>query len=303
MNPAPGPDSLVIVRLIGGLGNQMFQYAAGRALAVRSGAILKLDVSEFATDPKRQFELDVFAIHAVCAREIDLDALGVSRNGNGRSWRARARRFLRRYRKAGSSAIYSERHFHFDAKVGELKPPVYLDGYWQSEKYFVDCAELLRRELMPRAPLDAENAAMAARIDAVNAVSLHVRRGDYVNDPRVSSYHGTCTAEYYRSATEHIAGRTKDIHLFIFSDEPNWARDNLHFAQPTTVVAINDSGRAFRDMQLMAQCRHHIIANSSFSWWGAWLNSSPNKIVVAPRRWFQVNRDTSDLIPSSWVRI
>jgi Glycosyl transferase family 11 len=304
MNPAPDSDSVVIVRLIGGLGNQMFQYAAGRALAARSGAVLKLDASGFATYPKRHFELDAFPIHAVPAEEADLDAFGVCRDRNGRSWWARASRFLRRYRRGSPSAIYCERHFHFDAKVGELQPPVYLDGYWQSEKYFADCAELLRCELTPRAPLEAENADMAARIDAVNAVSLHVRRGDYIDDPRVSSYHGTCSAEYYRNATEHIAGRTtKNIHLFIFSDEPEWARDNLHFAQPTTIVAVNGPDRGFRDMQLMARCRHHVIANSSFSWWGAWLNSSPGKIVVAPRRWFQVDHDTSDLIPSSWVRM
>jgi hypothetical protein len=296
-------DSVIIVRLIGGLGNQMFQYATGRALAVRSGAVLKLDVSGFATYPKRHFELNAFPIHAAAARQIDLDAFPVLGDGNGGNWRARADRFLRRYVRARPSGIYRERHFHFDASVHQLKPPVYLDGYWQSEKYFGDCAELLRRELTPLAPLEAENAAMAACIDAVNAVSLHVRRGDYVSDPGVSSYHGTCSAEYYRNATELIAGKAKDIHLFIFSDEPEWARDNLHFAQPTTVVAVNGPQRGFRDMQLMARCRHHIIANSSFSWWGAWLNSSPDKIVVAPRRWFQVDHDTSDLIPSSWVRM
>jgi hypothetical protein len=281
----------------------MFQYAIGRALAIRSGTALKLDLSSFATDIKRRFELDTFPIQATPASEIDLKSFRLRRNGNKWNWQARASRVLDRYLGTGRSSVYRERFFHFDPMVRNLKPPVYLDGYWQSEKYFADCAQLLHREFTPLAPLEPENAVIAGRIGSTNAVSLHVRRGDYVNEPNVSRYHGTCSADYYRRAVDHIAGRVQDGHLFVFSDEPNWARDNLQFAQPTTVVAVNGLNRGFRDMQLMARCRHHIIANSSFSWWGAWLGRTPDKIVVAPKRWFQVDHDIGDLIPASWVQV
>jgi hypothetical protein len=297
------PVNVVVTRLIGGLGNQMFQYAAGRALALRCGAALKLDLSGFATYAKRRYELGDFPICATPASEADRTGLGL-RAGALIGWGRRFRRLLGIDVESEASPIYRERHFHFDAQVRNLSPPVYLDGYWQSEKYFFDCAGLLRRELTPMAPLEPENAAMAARIDAVNAVSLHVRRGDYVNEPDIGRYHGLCSAEYYQSAVDYIARKAGDIHLFVFSDDQDWVRDNLHFALPSTLVAANPPDRGFRDMQLMARCRHHIVANSSFSWWGAWLNSAPDKVVVAPKRWFRVERnDTSDLIPESWMRL
>jgi hypothetical protein len=299
---------LIVTRLIGGLGNQMFQYAAGRALAQRLDAELKLDVSGFANYPKRFYELGSFPIRATPASEAELVAFGLRSKFLGLNleprWVVRARRRLRIGFRPGSSSIYHERHFRFDAQVRDLNPPVYLDGYWQSEKYFADCAELLRQEFTPQAPLEPENAAMAARINAVNAVSLHVRRGDYVNEPRINRYHGICSPDYYQNAVDFIARRAEGIHLFVFSDDHDWVRDNLRFALPTTLVAANSPDRGFRDMQLMAMCRHHIIANSSFSWWGAWLNSAHDKIVVAPKKWFRVgDNDISDLIPHSWVRL
>jgi hypothetical protein len=295
---------IVVARLIGGLGNQMFQYAAGRALALRCGAALKLDLSGFAVYPKRHYELDDFPICAAPASDADRAAFGLRAAGVLADLGRRVRRLLRIDMGPAGSPIYSERHFHFDAQVRNLTPPVYLDGYWQSEKYFADCAEMLRQEFTPRVPLDAENAAMAARIAAVNAVSLHVRRGDYVSELDVSRYHGICPPDYYRSAVDYIAQRVPGIHLFVFSDDQHWVRENLRFDLPTTLVAANSPDRGFRDMQLMARCRHHIVANSSFSWWGAWLNPSPAKIVIAPSRWFGAdNIDTRDLIPESWVKL
>ena len=297
-------DRVVVTRLIGGLGNQMFQYAAGLGLALRHGVELKLDVSGFAAYPKRRYELGSYPIRGTPASEAELASFGSRRPKVESRWLARARRLIRIDGKPGSSPIYRERHFHFDARVRDLNPTVYLDGYWQSEKYFADLIGLLRQEFTPLAPLEPENAAMADRIDAVNAVSLHVRRGDYVNEPDISRFHGICSADYYQSAVKYIAGRAGDIHLFVFSDDQDWVRDNLHFAPPTTVVAANPPDRGFRDMQLMARCRHHIIANSSFSWWGAWLNPSPAKIVVAPKRWFAAStNDTRDLLPEAWVRL
>lgn len=297
---AVGP---VISRLIGGLGNQMFQYAAGRAAALRCGAALKLDLSGFDAYFKRRYELGTFPIQATVASDVDLARFG--RSSKDQSPRLdRVRRLLRVGARAGPWPTYRERHFHFDPAVTQLRAPVYLDGYWQSQKYFSDWAQVLRREFTPVAPLEPENAALAARIDAVNAVSLHVRRGDYANEPTTHRYHGICSRDYYERAVEYIDNRVQAIHLFVFSDDQEWTRGNLRFGRPASFVDTNSADRGYRDMQLMARCRHHILANSSFSWWGAWLNPSREKIVIAPRRWFDAGaNDTRDLIPESWVRL
>jgi hypothetical protein len=185
-----------------------------------------------------------------------------------------------------------------------LQAPVYLDGYWQSERYFSDIAGVLRQEFTAEAPLDRENEALAAGIAAVNAVSLHVRRGDYVDDPTTNRFHGICAPDYYQRAVDFVASRVEAPRLFVFSDDLQWTRANLRFSVPMTFVDANPPDCGYRDMRLMTRCRHHIVANSSFSWWGAWLNPSREKIVVAPCRWFGASRnDTSDLIPPNWVRL
>ena len=298
--------SVVIARLIGGLGNQMFQYATGRALALRREATLKLDVTGFAgagAHTKRRFELDCFSIHGSAASDADLAQFGRAAKLES-SPLDRVLRRLRIERAKGAWPIYREPHFQFDPAVPELQAPIYLDGYWQSERYFSDIAGVLREEFSAMAPLDPENKALAAGIDAVNAVSLHVRRGDYISDPATNRFHGICSPDYYQRAVDYIAARAGVPHLFVFSDDQQWTRGNLHFAVPMTFVGANPPDCGYRDMQLMARCRHHIIANSSFSWWGAWLNSSREKIVVAPRQWFGAcDNDTRDLIPPNWVRL
>jgi hypothetical protein len=300
------PALLVVTRLIGGLGNQMFQYATGRALARRRGAALKLDVTGFAAvaaHTKRRFELDSFSIDVCLASDADLAQF--DRASEPRSPRLdRALRLLRIDRRHSSWPIHREPHFQFDPAVPELRAPVYLDGYWQSEKYFFNIDGVLRKEFTAKAPLDGENAALAEAIDSVNAVSLHVRRGDYVDDPATNRFHGICSSDYYQRAIDYISTRAGAPHIFVFSDDRQWTRANLRFAVPTTFVGANPPDRGYCDMQLMARCRHHIIANSSFSWWGAWLNPSREKIVVAPQQWFcATGKDTRDLIPQNWVRL
>jgi hypothetical protein len=295
--------SIIIVHLNGGLGNQMFQYAAGRALSLRNGVPLKVDLSTFEASGRRRYELEAFRVQAAPATGADLDRFGV-----GAKIRARATNLLPRLLQMraprGEWPVYREPHFHFDPRGAALQAPHYLEGYWQSEKYFLEHADTLRREFIPRTPLEPENATLAAQIDAVNAVSLHVRRGDYISDPATRRYHGICSPDYYRSAVDYVGRRIEAPHLFLFSDDPGWTQQNLKFPLPTTVVTGNFPGRGYRDLQLMARCDHHIVANSSFSWWGAWLNAGSQKIVVAPSRWFDsAGHNTRDLIPESWVRI
>ncbi len=298
--------SIVITRLIGGLGNQMFQYAAGRALALRCEADLKFDVTGFAavgSHAKRRFELDAFSIHGGAASAADLAQFG--RSSKPRSPRLdRVLAWLRIGRRNGDGTVYREPHFHYDPMVAELRAPVYLDGYWQSEKYFADIDGVLRRDFAAKAALDRENESLGARIGAVNAVSLHVRRGDYVSNPTTNRFHGVCPPDYYHGAVDYIAGRVGAVHLFVFSDDQEWTCANMRFSVPTTFVGVNPSDCGYRDMQLMARCRHHITANSSFSWWGAWLNPSREKIVVAPKHWFGDSRnDARDLVPPTWVQL
>jgi hypothetical protein len=295
----------VIVRLIGGLGNQMFQYATARAVSLRCGAPLMLDVSGFDhfKGTSRRYELNDFPIQAALAKECDLALFGLKASPHLK-WLYRLKSTLQLGRRHRTWPIHREPHFHFDAKVAALHAPIYLDGYWQSEKYFLPYADILRREFSPALPLERENAAFAAAIDAVNAISLHVRRGDYVADPATNRFHGLCSLDYYRRAVDYIKARVEAPHLFIFSDDRDWTRNHLRFELPTTFVDANPPDRGYRDMQLMARCRHHIVANSSFSWWGAWLNASQEKIVIAPRRWFASDaNDTRDLIPETWVKL
>jgi len=294
---------IVVTRLIGGLGNQMFQYAAGRALALRIKASLKLDLSGFSADPKRRYELDCFPIRAVAATDIDLQRCGAI-PGEQPKLMTRALRRLGVHVPTSKVSMYRERHFHFDDNLATLRAPVYLDGFWQSERYFVEVAQTVRREFTPTQPFDANNRAFADRISAVKALSLHVRRGDYVDEQGTNRFHGTCSLAYYQRAVEYVSARIAEVHLFVFSDDQRWARENLQFDFPTTFVDANTPDCGFLDMQLMCRCHHHILANSSFSWWGAWLNPSLEKIVIAPARWFNAaGIDTRDLIPKQWVRL
>lgn len=287
----------VTVRLIGGLGNQLFQYATARALALRNGGAVRLDVSGFEAYGLRRYELDAYPIGATLASAQDLAAFETQSPPAGILGRV-----MRKLRPP--ARIYREPHFHYDPQLASQELPIYLDGYWQSERYFVEAADQLRRDLTPREPLDPDNAALADQIDAAEAVSLHVRRGDYVSNAHTNAYHGVCSLDYYRAAIALMRQRVDTPHFFVFSDDHDWTRENLRIDGPTTYVTANPADRGFRDMQLMARCRHHVIANSSFSWWGAWLNPSPHKIVVAPKGWFaSQDNDTRDLLPTGWIRL
>lgn len=292
---------MIIAKLIGGLGNQMFQYATGRALAERQGVALLLDASGFDHYDLRRYELGELAIKARVASPEELSAAGVV--ASEPTWMERA------LRKAGlrrPANMLREASFTYDARIESAAAPTYLDGYWQSQRYFASIAEILRREFVLKAPLDAANVALAAEIAraAGHAVSLHIRRGDYVKDAHTAQYHGICSLDYYRAAVTYVAQRVGAPHFFVFSDDHEWVQANFDIGYPTTLVQVNGADRGVCDMALMKACAHHIIANSSFSWWGAWLNPSQDKIVVAPQRWFSgASHDTTDLIPTSWVRL
>lgn len=282
----------VTVKLLGGLGNQMFQYAVGITLADRHGVDLSFDVTAFNHDNLRRYELDVFNIRASIATSDDI--AGFNRRVTGVQDGMLCIK--------SAPTVYQERSFAFDPQVLDLPPPVRLDGYWQSERYFSLNAKALRGDFTLRHPLSDVNKEMLARIHDCSSVSVHVRRGDYVSNPATNGFHGVLGVEYYRRAAACVSEQVERPHFFVFSDDQQWVTDNLDLGHPTTFVKINNPDQGYADMLLMSSCSHHIIANSSFSWWGAWLNASPQKVVVAPKRWFKVDScDTRDLFPEGWI--
>lgn len=194
---------------------------------------------------------------------------------------------------------------HFNPDIMTVGGNLWLHGYWQSERYFADFEEQIRCELSVRTQPSAKNEQLLAEIAGLPAVSLHIRRGDYVNNPQANAAHGICTLEYYRSAALLISERMPEEPIFyVFSDEPEWAKTNLDLPFEIRVMDHNDGDHNYEDLRLMAACRHHVIANSTFSWWGAWLNPSLEKIVIAPKQWFaDPSLKNPDILPPSWITL
>ena len=284
---------MIVVRLLGGLGNQMFQYAVGRALAEERGDELFLDTHAYGETPPghtpRHYELHQFPIQAsLCSPWL--------------RWKFRRRSWvplLRRY------AYVRESGHVFDASLATRRDPhLYLDGYWQSELYFRGLRAALAREFTLASPPDERNAALLTEIRASNAVAIHVRRTDYVDHAATHALHGVCSVDYYQRAMAYVRERVEAPRFFMFSDDPEWVRRNLSAPADTRIVSHNGADRGADDMRLMRECKNFVIANSSFSWWGAWLCLHPNKLVVAPRPWFaDPNEDEGDLVPADWTRM
>jgi len=290
---------VIVSQIIGGLGNQMFQYAAGRALSLRLGQPLRLDISGFDGYGLHQgFELQrVFNCPAETATEADVRSI------LGWQFSPAVRRVLARpgmvaFRREG---FVVEPHFHYWTEINQVPRDCYLAGYWQSEQYFREAAPAIHADFTFKSLPANRNAELAEQIGQVNAVSLHVRRGDYVNNPKTNVVHGVCSLDYYRDAVQHVSSRVENPCFFIFSDDIPWVKEHLKMDLPCQYVDHNCGAESYNDMRLMSLCRHHIIANSSFSWWGAWLNQNPGKIVVAPKKWFANDKNVNDLFPDGWV--
>jgi hypothetical protein len=301
---------MVIVRLMGGLGNQMFQYAAGRRLSLVRATELKLDLA-FLLD-RRPRENFVF-------RDYNLGIFNVKENFASPQETAPhtgnyANAFRRLVFKAQKAAgvkhrpYLRERYFHFDADLLNAPGNIYLDGYWQSEKYFQDVADVIRKDFAFKTPLlssGSDISEIASQIQASGSVCLHVRRGDFVENPVTAQFHGFVGMGYINRAVATVAAKINQPRFFVFSDDIEWCRANIRLDYPTTVVGQADRGREFgNDFRLMTLCRHFIISNSAFGWWAAWLGGHPGKIVVAPEQWFASSpHSTRDLFPASWTII
>lgn len=289
---------MIVVELMGGLGNQLFQYAMARHLAKKLKVQLKLEISSFAHDEQREYELSRFNITANIVNKNDFILIKERKKLKYKI----AKLFLgKRVLKVIKEP--SDRPYTFDARVLNLSGDVFLSGYWQTEKYFKDIATIIRKEFSLKDELTEETKKIAELISAsTNSVSLHFRRGDYLN-PLAQVVVNTFTLDYYFDAIKSLEQKLGRLNLFIFSDEPEWTKENLKFDHSTTFVSHNSPQHAHEDMHLMSLCQHNIIANSSFSWWGAWLNNNPNKIVIAPKDWVAIDRDTKDIYAENWIKI
>lgn len=295
---------MIIANLIGGLGNQMFQYACARALALELGQPLKVTQDMFGLYTVHNGpELErVFSLRLDVAQPAELRRMtGVLRVAPmvRRALTSQALGVLR-----GRRFIVEPHYRYWRGLLDRARNGAYLQGYWQSERYFSHQATAIREDFAFRQLPAGQNADLARAIHDCESVSVHVRRGDYVGNAKTLANHGTCSPEYYFSAIELLRQRAPTLRLFAFSDDPQWVADVLKPRYPDLVLVTHNQGESsYNDMRLMSSCRHHIIANSSFSWWGAWLNPGPDKIVIAPRQWFANGTDTQDLLPPGWERV
>lgn len=297
----------IVVRLMGGLGNQMFQYAFGRRLALESGREVRFDV-------KNGFRRDVFGRKlAMDAFEVDIARASPTDIPAGMRWTSPWHRLAKAMWSAVPQTlrkvVYERTWYRYDGDiVSQQHKAAYYFGYWQHEGYFSSIRSLLRQEFRLRAPQRSSIRALAAEMSKRCAISVHVRhrfgfgaRGRPV--PEARAMHTTCPPEYYRQAVER-AGNGPATTCYVFTDDPAWAKANLNLSYPCCYVADLCHCSDAEELVLMASCQHHVISNSSFSWWGAWLGGNPNKVVVAPRRWVNtLPEDAVDVCPRTWIRL
>ena len=281
----------VYVRLLGGLGNQLFQYAMGRALAdarqvelvldprfiLRKGCISGLAIDEFAIRARylthteaAYFKEPIWKLSRALRRQIN-------------PW----------------LGYYHETVHSFDAEALGQSHGVMLSGFWQSERYFANHGHQLRTDLVLKSQMPSAAVKLATQMASGPSLAMHVRRGDYLTDPKALVKHGVTSAHYYQTALQLVIEKLGDVDLYVFSDDPDWVRTNI---QHPKIIFVSDFGfSAEQDLWLISACQHQIIANSSFSWWGAYLNDYASKIIVAPQPWFDAKHMAQqDIIPADW---
>lgn len=284
---------MVIIKISGGLGNQMFQYALYRKM-VCLGKDAKLDLSFYQNDRYgRELKLNIFEITYKEASEKECRKLGECTYTAFDKLRRKITGYKRSY-------YLEDLDKGFQPEIFD-KENIYLDGYWQCEKYFADIRELLLKEFQFPQKISSYSCKILEEIEKCPAVSIHVRRGDYLTEENKKIYGNICTREYYKNSIDWFRKHIRTPYFFLFSDDIEWTKKNIWEPGMKIVEKAKDK-KDYEDMFLMSKCKHHIIANSSFSWWGAWLNAYENKLVIAPGKWFQ-NHQASDAICKDWIRM
>jgi len=295
---------MIITRLVSGLGNQLFQYSIGKHLAMKHGVPLKLDTSFFNGQSLRNYKLDNYNIKAQIASSEDVNKLLY--------WEKRSGFISKVYKKAERIIPRNKRPYFkemdwwvYDPALLTVSSHVYLDGYWQNYKYF----ENINPKIFDELTLIEEDAAVSAIEKNIvgnhSSVSIHIRRGDYITNTEAFNLMGVLPLSYYIEAIDLMNSKINNPHYFIFSDDLSWARENVKITAPVTFVDFKDNSKDTVELNLMSKCYHNIIANSSFSWWGAFLNTNPGKIVIAPANWV-VDKEKNKKIQlqfPSWIKL
>lgn len=269
----------------------MFQYAFYKSLE-QYFATVKADISGFKNYPLHNgFELErVFHLKLRYSSNIENLMLGGGPYLLAKAWKIICKLIDRYY--------YCKSPLYFDPNIFKDKGNTYYWGYWQNERYFSNISDQIRSDFTFRNRFSEKNVWIKDMINSTNSVSIHIRRGDYVDHPR---HGGICDTEYYHKAIKYIDTKILTATYFVFSNDIAWCKNNLDIAN-CYYIDWNKGEESYIDMQLMSLCQHNIIANSSFSWWGAWLNNNSHKIVISPSRWFNEGaHDINDIIPNSWI--
>ncbi|MCF8275948.1 MAG: alpha-1,2-fucosyltransferase [Flavobacteriales bacterium] len=293
---------MIITRIYQGLGNQLFQYACGKALALRNGDQLKLDttfyenseVTQFGFTYKRNFEIARYSVAIVEASKQEIDVF------KGVAVPSIWQRILYRLNKNSRPQRIEEDLSKFTPEITGLKGDVYLNGYFTSEEFFKDYAHVIRKEFTLKNEMSEENCGWAEKMANCNSVCISYRRTNFVNNP----LHEVCFMDYYLDGlrkVEQLLGQ--NITVFIWSDDNEWTREN--FRPPYECHYMTHNFPDFHeDLRLMTRCKHHVIPNSTFSWWAAWLGEWENQIVIAPERWLNSTEiEYGHVIPERWHKI
>jgi len=283
---------MTIIKLKDGLGNQLFQYAFGRVVSIKRNEELLLDTGMLVArgDVQRQYNLDNFNIKSSVTTSLQVKKFKYPLGVVSKLY------YIFRYK------ILRIFNIGWNSKILDSKKK-YFDGYWQSYRY----ADMIRKELLEELQLkeNIENKyrEVLEKINSINSVSLHVRRGDYVDNLKTRKIHNICDLEYYRKAIEIVVDKIDSPVFFIFSDDIEWVKENLKSDHP--LIFVSKPGiKDYEELIIMSKCKHNIIANSSFSWWGAWLNVNREKIVIAPLKWNNhYQKEYKYLLPDKWIRI
>lgn len=286
---------MIITKIKGGLGNQMFQYAVAFTVSKKNNVEMKIDISTYEdsviknSDTPRYFDLEEFKISKEVAKEEEVEKL-INRFGIiGRGLRYFRQKFIRQFYEDYHPQILNKKNY-------------FMDGYWQSEKYFKDIREDIIKEFTLKNLSDKYREALNKIVE--NSVSIHIRRGDLITNKAVNDMWGTPSIEYYKKALEYIKERSKVDKVYFFSDDIDWVKENFDFVDVEKVFFSDTGLSTAEELILMSKCSHNIIPNSTFSWWSAWLNQNPNKIVIAPSKWMRYDDGTHpNIIPESWIRI
>lgn len=274
---------MIVSKLKGGLGNQLFQYAVGRQISLRLKSPLILDSSEYTNNPLRRMQIQYFNTNCIYIENT------------------LTRSVVNLFKKLKKFQVYVEKEtFAYDKDINKIKWFTQIDGYWQNYNYFLEIKDILKKEFMPK-QLDDKNRKILTQIESQqNSVCLHIRRGDLL-DPETNKVHGIMNLDYYKRNIDYLQRKVSNLYFFVFSDDIQWAKENI---KETNVYFLdfNSSDEAYKDFALMRACKHFIIPNSTLSWWAAWLRIG-NGIVIAPKRWLS-NRNLElygNLMPEDWI--